>query len=138
MAEHAKLDSLPPELYSAIFAHVEPDDLQSSVLALSRAILRSPVPTYRLFEHVRLKHPESVFLLYRRIRKDAETAALIRGFSLETWTVDADIVVNILVLLPRLEELKLFVGPNFAPEHLEELFQKPREGLNFLSLRFRP
>lgn len=138
MAPLAKLDSLPPELYSAIFVQVEPDDLQSSVLALSRAIPRSPVPIYHLFEHVRLKRPHSVFSLYRRIRGDTDTAALIKNFSLETWTVDADVVLNLVSLLPKLRGLKLFIGPSFSPEHLEELFDKPQENLQYISLRFRP
>lgn len=62
----------------------------------------------------------------------------MRSFALETWTVDADILVNLLSILTRLRRITLFVGPNFAPEHLEEILEKPRGGLLYLSLQFRP
>lgn len=34
--------------------------------------------------------------------------------------------------------MTLFFGPDFAPEHLEEIFEDPREKLKTLQLRFRP
>ncbi|KAI6136440.1 hypothetical protein F5141DRAFT_1208794 [Pisolithus sp. B1] len=134
----SKLAELPPEIYSAILSQVPTHQRQQATLSLTRAIPRSPVPLHHLFECIYLKTPESVFQLYRRIRGSAEEAGWVRSFALETWTVDADIVVNLLSILTRLRRITLFVGPNFAPEHLEQILEKPREGLLYLSLQFRP
>ncbi|KAJ2967105.1 hypothetical protein NUW54_g13608 [Trametes sanguinea] len=132
------LDSLPPELLYDIVLHIEPEDLKPSLLALSRAIPRSSVPTFLLFEKIRITRREQVFQLYRRLRDAPEDAARVREFAFESWTVDADIFVNLVGLMPSLAYFKLFVGPNFAPEHLEEIFEKPRPCLRYLSMRFRP
>ncbi|KAI0375431.1 hypothetical protein BV20DRAFT_986123 [Pilatotrama ljubarskyi] len=132
------LDILPGELLYDIVSHFDEDNFQRSLLALSQAIPRSPVPTYLLFEKIRLKHADQVFQLYRRLRHAPEDASRVREFSFESWTVDADIFVNLMALLPSLTYLKIYIGPNFAPEHLEEIFQKPRQHLRFLSMRFRP
>ena len=34
--------------------------------------------------------------------------------------------------------MRLNLGTNFAPEHLEEMFDDPRLGLERLEMRFRP
>ncbi|KAH7885994.1 hypothetical protein F5I97DRAFT_1809443 [Phlebopus sp. FC_14] len=129
---------LPAEIYSAILVQLPRDERQRTVLSLIRAIPRSPVPLYHLFESISLNSAQSVVQLYRRLRASADEARWVQELALETWTVDADVVVNLLGVLPRLSGISLFVGPNFAPEHLEELLAKPREGLRYLSLRFRP
>ncbi|KAI6031549.1 hypothetical protein BKA83DRAFT_4202117 [Pisolithus microcarpus] len=134
----SNLAELPLEIYSAILSQVPTHERQQASLSLSRAIPRSPVPLHHLFECICLKTPESVFQLYRRIRGSAEEVGWVRSFALETWTVDADILVNLLSILTRLRRITLFVGPNFAPEHLEEILEKPRGGLLYLSLQFRP
>lgn len=134
----SNLAELPSEIYSAILTQVPPDERQQAVLSLSRAIPQSPVPLHHLFECIRLKTSEGVFRLYRRVRGSPEEAGWVKSFALETWTVDADIVVNLASVLTRLRRITLFVGPNFAPEHLEEILKKPREDLLCLSLRFRP
>ena len=133
-----KLTDLPVELFFDIIAQFEPDDVTPSLLALSRALPRSNVPTYRLFENIRLRRSNQIFKLYQRLRNAPQDAARVRTFSLECWEVDADIFVNLAVLLPSVVRLSLFIGPNFAPEHLEDLFQKPQVNLQELSLRFRP
>ncbi|KZT74964.1 hypothetical protein DAEQUDRAFT_753628 [Daedalea quercina L-15889] len=132
------IESLPPELYFAILSHIPLYDLQQTVLSLTRAAPRSAIPSYLVFEYVRLTHGDQVIQLHRRLRKSPEDADRVRHFSLECWTVDADVVVNLMGLLHHMKGLALFIGPNFAPEHLEEMFQKPKEGLQFISLRFRP
>ncbi|KAH9835889.1 uncharacterized protein C8Q71DRAFT_836782 [Rhodofomes roseus] len=132
------IESLPPELYIAILSYIPPQDLQRTVLSLTRAAPRSPIPAYLIFEYVRLTHGDQVFQLYRRLRKSPEDAERVRHFTLECWIVDADVVVNLIALLHRMKEMTLFIGPNFAPEHLEDMFQKPKEGLKLISLRFRP
>uniref|UniRef100_A0A0W0FS19 Uncharacterized protein n=1 Tax=Moniliophthora roreri TaxID=221103 RepID=A0A0W0FS19_MONRR len=74
----------------------------------------------------------------------------IRFFSLECWNADAEVLLNVVHLLSNLESLVLWIGPlNFAPQHLEELFDitKRSKGnrcltcigeLRELSLRFKP
>ncbi|OJT08972.1 hypothetical protein TRAPUB_106 [Trametes pubescens] len=119
------LDVLPGELLYDIVLHFDQDSFKQSLLALSRAIPRSPVPTFLLFEKIHLEHGDQVFKLYRRLRHASEDAARVREFSFESWIVDADIFVNLMALLPSLTSLKMYIGPNFAPEHLEEIFQPP-------------
>ncbi|KAG8219626.1 hypothetical protein J3R82DRAFT_581 [Butyriboletus roseoflavus] len=123
------LAELPPEIYSGILERVPRDERQQTALSLTRAIPRSPVPLHHLFECIQLKSAESVVQLYRRLRGRLEEPHWIKEFSLETWSVDADVVVNLLAFLSRLSRITLFVGPNFAPEHLDEMLEKPREAL---------
>lgn len=133
-----QLDRLPAELYSAIISHLPADSFQQDVLALTRAIPRSPVPIHHLLERIRLKHAQQIVQLYTRLRNATDERNLVKDFGVVTWTVDADVLVNLLGILPRISSLLLFVGPYFTPEHLEDIFHKPREDLRFLSLRFRP
>lgn len=51
---------------------------------------------------------------------------------------DSDVLVNILNELQHLKSIVINVGPLFAPEHLEELVEKPRNNLETLALRFNP
>ncbi|KAG6851390.1 hypothetical protein H0H93_005788 [Arthromyces matolae] len=91
----------------------------------------------------------SIPQLYRRIhagiaqRQDdgglSDASTLIYHLSVETWNADADVLTNLLRLLPNLTTLNVWIGPNnFSPEHLEEMFKPPMLKLNYLSLRFRP
>lgn len=151
-------ETLPPELYDAIFYQVPTAELQETVLATTRAIPFACVPVHHLFRCIHLRAPEQAILLYRRLRNgrnlkhagspDVDASSLtereqaagwVKEFLLETWSVDAEIVINLIRLLPNLQALTIWVGPNsFAPEHLEELFLKPLLGLRYLALRFRP
>ena len=132
------LAELPSEIYDGVLAHVPRDERQQTTLSLTRAIPRSPVPLHHLFERIRLKSAEGVVQLYCRLRGRLDEPRWVKEFSLETWSVDADVVVNLVALLSRLSTITLFVGPNFAPEHMEEMLEKPREALSYISLRFRP
>ena len=134
----ASLKLLPSELYTAILLNVPANLLQQTVLSLTRALPFSPIPEYHLFTHIHLKHADQVVQLYRRLRKATDDASWVKELALETWTVDADVVVNLIDILPKVVYLTLFIGPNFAPEHLEEIFEVPRPDLQFISLRFRP
>lgn len=51
---------------------------------------------------------------------------------------DADIMNNIIGLMPFLSTLRLNVGTNFAPEHLEDAFARPRQDLERILVRFKP
>ncbi|KAI0652300.1 hypothetical protein C8Q79DRAFT_936935 [Trametes meyenii] len=132
------LDFLPGELLYDIVLHFDEDHFHQSLYALSRAIPRSPVPTHLLYDKIRLTRREQVFQLYRHIRTFKKDGERVREFSYECWAADADIFVNLLALMPSLTYLKIFIGPDFAPEHLEEIFEKPKPSLRYLSMRFRP
>lgn len=150
------LAELPIELYEAILFYVPSRDLQYTILSVSRALPFSPVPLHELFRSIRITRPEQAIHLYRRLRlrnrstlkpnlngleeaTQDKAASWIRELFIESWSVDADVVLNLVKLIPQLNLLNLWIGPNnFTPEHLEELFEKPIPGLTYLSLRFRP
>ncbi|KAI0066508.1 hypothetical protein BV25DRAFT_1392841 [Artomyces pyxidatus] len=130
--------SLPPELYNAILDTVPKSELKKTTLALLRALPYSAIPQHHLFTEIRLTHADQVVQLGRRLRGAQYFATLVREFNLDMWKVDADVAINVVRSMPNLTRLSMCIGPNFAPEHLEELFQEPMVGLTFLSLRFRP
>lgn len=133
------LEALPPELYTDILSQIPLEYLQETTYSLVRAVPRSPVPQYHLFHYVRLKRSHQVFKLYSHLRKSPDHVSLIRYFALESWEVsDAWVVNNLIALLRNVSGLRLFIGPNYSPEHLEEMFEKPIEELESISLRFRP
>lgn len=141
-------DNLPTELYDSILSHVPSSHLQQTVLSVTRAIPLSPVSHSYLFHSIRITYPAQAIFLYRRLRQKRsfradtarkETAAWVKEFSIESWSVDADVILNLVPLLPNLQSLNIWIGPdNFTPEHLEGLFVKPFLELKHLSLRFRP
>lgn len=45
---------------------------------------------------------------------------------------------SVLRCLPAVRVLLLNIGTNFAPEHLEEMFEDPRPGIRRMEMRFRP
>ncbi|KAF8079100.1 hypothetical protein FPV67DRAFT_1404358 [Lyophyllum atratum] len=143
-------DQLPTELYSVILSHLPLPSLQQTVLALTRALPFAPIPLHELFYSVCIRYPYQAPRLYRRLRsrrpkEDAnpdgvfDAAVWVHHFSVETWEVDADILGNLIRLLPNLESLSLWIGPsNFRPEHLEDLLKPYMPRLKYLSIRFRP
>ena len=141
-------DRLPTELYESILSHVPSSELQQTLLSVTRAIPLSPVPISHLFHSIRITYPARAVLLYRRLRPRNRNSTdlsgnnapdLVKEFSVECWSVDADVIVNLVHLLPKLQTLNIWIGPDsFTPEHLEELFLKPFLELKYLSLRFRP
>ena len=136
----AHLDKLPPELYTAIFEQFEGtfEERQQTIVALIRAIPRSPVPDYLLFERIRITQAKQAWPLYRRLKGSPNDVNRVRIFTYECWSAHADHVVNLVKLLHEVEELTLFFGPDFAPEHLEEMFEMPKTKLKLLNMRFRP
>ncbi|THV06524.1 hypothetical protein K435DRAFT_960495 [Dendrothele bispora CBS 962.96] len=159
-------DDLPGELYDVILSHVPESDFRTTILSLTRVLPYSGISTRRLFRDVCLKRPEQVVQFYQRLRSKSSiitsgtekseeenvdlTPTWVQTFSLESWTADAEIILNIVQLLPNLTRLTLWIGPtNFTPEHLEEMFDLRRKEagsrcvscvgrLEYLSLRFRP
>lgn len=147
----ASFANLPTELYDAIFSHIAYPDLQQVVLAVTRATPLSAIPIRALFESVIITRPQQAVQFYRCLRRRPsndeveqanvhhEAGRWVRNFTIDTWEVDADVVVNTMPFLSRLHSLTIRVGPkNFAPEHLEEIFTTPMPSLRTLSLRFKP
>ncbi|KAF9532110.1 hypothetical protein CPB83DRAFT_760692 [Crepidotus variabilis] len=145
------IDSLPPELINAILEKVPISDHQATVWSLMKANPRLPIRLSHLFQSIRITQPQQAILLYQHLRRhgpfqidtnsDAEPHPIswIQDVLVECWTVDADVIINLLRLLPRLRTLSIWIGAhNFSPEHLEELFEKSIHGLLSLSIRFRP
>ena len=140
-------DRLPAELYESILSHIPSSELQQTLLSVTRAIPLSPVPISLLFHSIRITRPARAVHLYRRLRprrnktdlSGNKAADLVKEFSVECWSVDADVIVNLVHLLPKLQTLNIWIGPDsFTPEHLEELFLDPFLELKYLSLRFKP
>ena len=138
-------DRLPTELYESILSHVPSSELQQTLLSVTRAIPLSPVPISRLFHSIRVTYPARAVHLYRRLHRNNSdlsgnnAADLVKEFSVDCWSVDAEVIVNLVHLLPKLQRLNIWIGPDsFTSEHLEELFLKPFLELKYLSLRFRP
>jgi hypothetical protein len=113
------LDTLPSELYTALLRHIPGGYLASSTYALICALPRAPIPLSHLFEIVHVRRADQIFALYKRLRKSPTEAAWVKEFHLRTWKVDADLLVGLLRLLKDLRNLTMWIGPNFAPEHME-------------------
>lgn len=135
---YLSFDQLPPEIYSSTLDQLRPRHLQHTTYNLIRAIPRSPVPSYHLFKHLRLNATRKVILLHSIIRSNPNVATLVQSLSMEDWSADPDVVLNFIRTLKDFRSFELFVGPTYAPEHLQELFDSPFGRLEYISLRFRP
>jgi len=132
--------TLPPELYDAVLGFVPSLSLQNTTYSLALALpfySRYLIDNY-LFTHINLAHPRQVRSFYLRLRAHPNDILRIKTFALTSWNVDADVVVNVIRLISEVQEMTLYIGINFAPEHLEEIFERPMKKLQFLGLRFRP
>lgn len=138
------LFDLPLEIFEGILEQAEIRDHQAVVWSLMNANPRATIHPSHLFQSIRVTHPRQAILLYNILRKNVADnqpypISWIRNVLVECWDVDADIVINLLRLIPRIQTLSIWIGPrNFSPEHLDELFEKPIRGLEVLSIRFRP
>lgn len=146
------LDDLPGELYSAIIEQLPEEDYQFTTVSLIRALPHCSVSNHHLYTRIRIGKPEQAVACYLHIRKlkneykddiDDPRCPLtwIRSLSVESWSVDADVVLNMVSMLPRahLKSFNLWIGANnFNPEHLEEMFGKSFDNLKYLGIRFRP
>lgn len=88
----AHLQSMPPELFSAILDHVEIEDLQVTTFSLLRALPTAPIPQHHLFLNITLKSGPQVLLLWKRLVHSKEEAGWVRYFSFKGWKVDADVL----------------------------------------------
>lgn len=151
---------LPPELIDSILTFVEPAELQSTALSLKQAFPDFHVSDRHLFRHLRVGRPEQMRPMWDRLtderhsfhssdesnghqsdEKERGTEGLLRhvqSFSLASFSGDADILNNILRLVPLIQRLNLNLGTNFAPEHLAECFEIKRRRIEGVEIRFRP
>ncbi|EJT99497.1 hypothetical protein DACRYDRAFT_117737 [Dacryopinax primogenitus] len=147
MPTMATLSTLPAELYTHILSFVPPSQSSSTTLSLTRAIPRSPVPQHNLFTHVVLTKKGQLLQLYLRLtrgkgeeekeRRERERR-WVKGFELREWKFDPDVLINTVLILPRLQTLTIWIGYNCAPEHIAEIFlSRSFPELESISLRFR-
>ncbi|CCA69983.1 hypothetical protein PIIN_03923 [Serendipita indica DSM 11827] len=138
-----RLDQLPEELYQAILESIDDDKERKSVaIALIRSIPRSPVPRRFLYYQVNLSTSENVLTFYHHLRScggvASKEASWVHSLHSESWTVEAQILANVLELVPNLGHLSIHVGATFAPEHVDDIFQRPRPALRTLNIVFKP
>ncbi|GAA5929901.1 hypothetical protein JCM3775_004459 [Rhodotorula graminis] len=137
---------LPAELWDHVLSLLPPHDQQHTALALSRALPRAdPSPT-SLVRHIRITRPRQALQAAQALRKSlTDSAQATRTVTVEVWRDDQQLVVNLLLAIPRPTSVSLTVGPLAAPEHLEDLVDPAsihRSGrwrhLEQLSFRFNP
>ncbi|TFK26662.1 hypothetical protein FA15DRAFT_263861 [Coprinopsis marcescibilis] len=139
------LGQFPGELYSHIISYIPDEEVQATVLSLTRVFPQAPIPLHHLYRRIRVRIPRQAVLLNRHLRKlktsqtESDWLLRIHGICIESWDIDAEVVLNILKMLGHIQFLEVWIGPaSFAPEHLQELLEKPFPYLTHLSLRFRP
>lgn len=156
------LRHLPTELIDAILDCVPEHELQRTAAALMRVSPEWGLSESHLFRHLRIERPEQLKPLWAKLRRDKEEArqqqqqqqqasddggaapvvgklaATTRTFTVASWRGDADLMVSIVRILPRLQAMHLHVGTNFSPEHLSDAFEIPKPLIRRVELRFRP
>lgn len=151
------LRNLPTELIDAILDCVPEHELQRTAAALMRVSPEWVLSESHLFRHLRIERPEQLKPLWAKLRRDKEQvreqqqqrgvdegpvvgklASTTRTFTIASWRGDADLMVSILRILPRLLAMHLHVGTNFSPEHLSDAFEIPKTRVRRVELRFRP
>ncbi|KAH8978667.1 hypothetical protein EDB92DRAFT_2095699 [Lactarius akahatsu] len=136
----AGLTSLPPELFACILDCVPSIDLQQTTISLLRILSYGRIPNWRryLFYHIHLKSSDNVLTLGEHLQRTPGDANFIKKFSLATRTANADVAINVILMIPELEWLSLYTHKTFTIDHLTRLFHKPMPTLRYLSLRLRP
>jgi hypothetical protein len=134
------LTSLAPELIACILDVVPTIDLQRTTLSLLCVLSYSSVPNWRhyLFYHVQLRTPNGVSKLIENLKREPENVSFVQKLTLASWTVDAKVATEAILMLPKLKWLSLCLGVTFTPQYLEKLFEKPMSDLRNISLRLRP
>ncbi|KAG5652925.1 hypothetical protein H0H81_003068 [Sphagnurus paluster] len=135
------LATLPTELYEHILSHVPLQNIRQTILALTRALPLAGISQRHLFESICITVPRQAPRLHRRLRSrrdvDSPDPALwVQHLAIHTWQIDADVLINLVPMLPNLETLDLWIGPtNFAPEHLEQLFKRVKKATYYQFLK---
>jgi hypothetical protein len=160
MSSLAPIHRLPPELVDSLLLYVPADQLQYTSLNLKQVFPQLAISERHLFTHLRVGRPEQLRPMWERLRRekyggdeqeqqghvkedgdDGDERGLLRfveSFTLACFSGDADLMNNVLRLIPTIRRLSLNLGTNFAPEHLAEAFQVERKRIEVVEVRFRP
>ncbi|WVO14716.1 hypothetical protein L204_102354 [Cryptococcus depauperatus] len=130
--------NLPPELIDHVLTFVPPSLQQLTALALLKVFPSHSISRRHLYRHLVIYRAGQLIPLWKALKNDEEMRNGANSLALESWRGDADILNNVMRRLERLQVLMLNIGTNFAPEHLEEMFESPRMELKRMELRFRP
>ena len=90
-----------------------------------------------MFTRIRPRKLERIVQLYRHLRGAREDAKIVEDLSLEAWSADGKVMVNLLALLETVSRLPIFVGPDVTAELLHDTFKAPRaeRGRNFFAIQ---
>lgn len=136
----SQFNPIPPEVWDVVLENVDRNHLQTTALALSRALPQSSVSLVHLCRHVRIRRAKQLQALVVRLRQQDASAIqdAIRSFYLSDWLPDENVVAILLNKLSssKITELGLCLGPRWTPEALEESLNEPLQHLTYLSLRF--
>lgn len=132
----------PPELWAVILDCVPAETLQSTALALSRAIPQANVSLIHLCRHLKIQRAKQLRALIVRLNHDVEGRMVeaIKTLNVADWLADENIVAILLNKLSssaiQLRQLRIHLGPTWSPEALREGLAFPFKQLQHLALRF--
>ncbi|WVO24336.1 uncharacterized protein IAS62_005700 [Cryptococcus decagattii] len=129
---------LPPEVIDHLLTLVPPSLLQLTALSLLKVFPEHNISKRHLWKHIVVYRAGQLIPLWKQLKEDEAMRVGARTFALQSWQGDADILNNVMRRLDNINTLMLNIGTNFAPEHLQEMFEGPRMRLERMELRFRP
>ncbi|KAJ9120813.1 hypothetical protein QFC22_002747 [Naganishia vaughanmartiniae] len=142
-SEKTTIHSLPSEIVDLFLENVPPSQLQRTALSIQRVFPDIAISDSHLYRHLRVTSPAQLKPLWQRLREDkyegeGRLIRAVKSFTMATFRGDADIMNNILRLIPDIDAMIINMGTNFSPEHLVEAFENPRPKIQRIELRFRP
>ncbi|KAI5479692.1 serine threonine protein kinase [Pseudohyphozyma bogoriensis] len=135
------MPTLPPELLDYVLSLIPPSELQRTALSLINALgPHAHISHAALFRHLRLTREGQAWQTSRRFKLDEGFRQSVVTITAEAWREDPQLLINMLMTLPRVSSLSMCVGPMFAPEHLEELLEMPawQQSIEGVWFRFNP
>ncbi|WVQ77360.1 hypothetical protein IAR50_007045 [Cryptococcus sp. DSM 104548] len=136
--ETAPILLLPPEIIDHLLTLVPASELQLTALSLLKVFPNHNISRRHLWRHLIIFRAGQLWPLWKVLKEEEMIRQGVKTLCLQSWQGDADILNNVMRRLTHLRTLMLNVGTNFAPEHLEEMFENPRMDLERMELRFRP
>ncbi|ODN88763.1 hypothetical protein L198_06565 [Cryptococcus wingfieldii CBS 7118] len=136
--ETAPILLLPPEIIDHFLTLVPPSELQLTALSLLKVFPNHNISRRHLWRHLIVFRAGQLWPLWQVLKQEEMMRRGVSTFCLQSWQGDADILNNVMRRLTHLHTLMLNIGTNFAPGHLEEMFENPRMDLERMELRFRP
>ncbi|SCV70778.1 BQ2448_3540 [Microbotryum intermedium] len=131
---------LPVELLEYILLTLPRTDLQPTTLAVIKALSSSPLSSSLLLRHLRITRQGQAAECLVKLRQQPRWPALVRTVVVECWRDDPQLIINLVAALPVITSLRMTIGPLFAPDHLEEMLERPtfRASIQQMWLRFNP